>query len=129
MLGSHGNGDALGTWLLLMFAAGIACTGGGLLAVTGRWRSWYRPIESPIRYAPLAGIPFGVGCLIETAATLLPLSVTIRQVVAIGLLVCLLASALLFLRFPARLRPAWIRQVDAAALSSNRTGGDGAVSR
>jgi hypothetical protein len=115
MVGSNGSGDALGTWLLLMLAAGAACAGGGLLALSGRWRAWYRPVDSPIRYAALAGIPFGLGCLVEAAATVLPLPVTARQVVAVALLVCLLLSALLFLHYPAMLRPGWIRDADSQA--------------
>lgn len=117
MFGSNGSGDALGTWLLLMVAAGVACGAGGLLALTGRWRSWYRPAASPIRYAPLAGIPFGLGCLVEAISTVLPLGRGPGQVVAVILLVCLLLSGLLFLRFPARLRPAWVRRLDEQAES------------
>lgn len=115
MVGSNGSGDAVGTWLLLMVVAGVACTSGGLLALTGRWRGWYRAVESPIRYAPLAGIPFGLGCLVEAASTLLPMGGGPRQVVAVLLLVCLLLSGLLFLRFPAALRPGWVKVLDEQA--------------
>ncbi len=128
MFGSNGSGDALGTWLALMLAAGLLCTVGGALALSGRWRGWYRPIDSPIRYAPLAGIPFGLGCLLEAAATALPLGNGTRQVVAICLGICLLASGLLFLHFPAPLRPAWIRRLDDAALAPGAsTGGEHAT--
>ena len=112
MIGPNGSGDALGTWLLLMLAGAIACGGGGLLAYSGRWRRWYRPVESPIRYAPLAAIPFGFGCLVELVTTPLPLGTVARQVTAAVLVTCLLLSGLLFLRFPSGLRPAWIRELD-----------------
>lgn len=125
VFGSNGSGDALGTWIALMLAAGVACTVGGGLAMSGRWRGWYRAVDSPIRYAPLAGIPFGVGCLLETAATVLPLGNATRQAVAICLLVCLLVSGLLFLHFPSRLRPGWIRELDEAALRPTGPTGEG----
>lgn len=120
MFGANGSGDAVGTWLILMLLGGVVCAGGGLFAFSGRWRRWYRPVESPIRYAPLAAVPFGVGCLIELAATILPLSEPVRQVVVVALFLCLLASLALFLRFPAQLRPGWIRELDRP-----RPGGEG----
>ena len=116
MFGPNGSGDAVGTWLILMLVGAAGCLVGGWLAYRGRWRRWYQPVDSPIRYAPLAGIPFGAGCLIELVATLAPLSDGARQVVAVALFVCLLLSLALFLRFPARLRPAWIREIDAGGL-------------
>lgn len=119
VFGPNGSGDAIGTWLLLMAAGGFGCTLAATLAWTGRWRSWYRPAESPVRYGPLLVLPFGVGCLIELVAILVPLSAAAHQVVAVVLLVCLLASALLFLKFPASLRPAWIRSADDAAGSGH----------
>ena len=112
MFGPNGSGDAVGTWLILMLVGAIGCAGGGLLAYSGRWRRWYRPVESPIRYAPLAAVPFGVGCLIELAATVLPLAEPARQLVVVALFACLLASLALFLKFPSRLRPAWVRDLD-----------------
>lgn len=125
MIGSNGSGDAVGTWLLLMVVAGLACSAGGLLALTGRWRGWYRPVDSPIRYAPLAGMPFGLGCLVEAVSTVVPLGSGPRQVVAVLLLLCLLLSGLLFLRFPAALRPAWVRQLDERADLNRGRPGDG----
>jgi hypothetical protein len=115
VFGPNGSGDAVGTWLILMLLGAAGCLGGGLLAYGGRWRRWYRPVESPIRYAPLAAIPFGVGCLIELGATLFPPPTVVGQVVAVALFVCLILTLLLFLQFPERLRPGWIRRVDAGA--------------
>ena len=115
MFGPNGSGDAVGTWLILMLLGAALCLGGGLLAYRGRWRRWYRPVESPIRYAPLAAIPFGAGCLVELAATILPPPSPLRQAVPVALFVCLLASLLLFLSFPAALRPRWVRRLDEEA--------------
>ena len=112
MFGSNGSGDALGTWLLLMALGAGVGAGGGLLAYFGRWRSWYRPVDTPIRYGPLAAIPFGIGCLVELVTLPLPLGNAARQAVAMALITCLLLSGLLFLRFPGRLRPGWIREID-----------------
>ena len=112
MFGPNGSGDAVGTWLILMLIGAGACLGGGLLAYSGRWRRWYRPVDSPIRYAPLAAIPFGAGCLVELGATLFPPPAAGEQAVAIVLFVCVLLTLVLFLRFPARLRPSWIRRLD-----------------
>lgn len=112
VLGPNGSGDAVGTWLILMLVGAAGCAGGGLLAYSGRWKRWYRPVDSPIRYAPLAAVPFGVGCLIELVATLLPLGVSARQGVVVALFACLLASLALFLKFPGPLRPAWVKQLD-----------------
>ena len=112
MFGANGSGDAVGTWLILMLLGAAVCGGGGLLAFSGRWRRWYRAVESPIRYAPLAAIPFGAGCVIEVIATLAPLTLAARQLVAMALFACLALSLLLFLHFPARLRPGWIRELD-----------------
>lgn len=100
MFGPNGSADAFGTWLIVMFLGAAVCAGGGLLAYSGRWRRWYRPIESPMRYAPLAAVPFGVGCLIEFGATLFPLDNAAQQAVVVALFVCLLLSLLLFLKFP-----------------------------
>ena len=122
MFGSNGSGDAVGTWLILMLLGALLCGGGGVLAFSGRWRRWYRAVDSPIRYAPLAAIPFGAGCLIELIATLAPLSQPARQVVATALFVCLLLSLLLFLHFPARLRPGWIRELDERGGSAGEGG-------
>jgi len=113
VFGPNGSGDAAGTWIILMFLGSLGCAGGGILAATGRWRRWYRPVDSPIRYAPLAAIPFGLGCLIELVATLFPLPTGPRQVTVVALFVCLMLSGLLFLYFPAQLRPAWIQELDA----------------
>lgn len=112
MLGANGSGDAVGTWLILMLLGAAACAGGGLLAYSGRWKRWYQPVDSPIRYAPLAAVPFGIGCLIELIATLLPLSASVRQGVVFALFACLLASGALFLKFPPQLRPAWVKRLD-----------------
>jgi hypothetical protein len=113
MLGQGGSGDALGTWILIMLLGAGGGLVPGILAYTGRWRRWYQPIDSPIRYAPLVAIPFGVGCLIELVATVAPLSNPLRQGVVVALLVCLLLSGTLFLSFPAWLRPGWMRELDA----------------
>jgi hypothetical protein len=115
MFGPNGSGDALGTWLLLMAVGFAVCGVGGLLAYAGRWRRWYRPVDNPIRYAPLAAVPFGLGCLLELVTAPLPLAMPARQGVAVALITCLLISGLLFLRFPARLRPQWIRELDERA--------------
>lgn len=115
MFGPNGSGDAVGTWLILMLIGAAACLGGGLLAYSGRWRRWYRPVESPIRYAPLAAVPFGAGCLVELAATVFPPPAAGGQAVAVALFVCLILTLVLFLRFPARLRPGWIRRLDGEA--------------
>jgi len=115
MFGPNGSGDALGTWLILMLLGAGGCLGGGLLAFTGRWRRWYRPVESPIRYAPLAAIPFGVGCLIELGATVFPPPPAVAQAVAVALFLCLILTLLLFLRYPTPLRPGWIRRLDGEA--------------
>ena len=125
MFGPNGSADAFGTWLIVMFFGAAACAGGGLLAYSGRWRRWYRPVETPMRYAPLAAIPFGIGCLIEFGATLFPLGNGPQQVVVVALFVCLLLSLLLFLKFPAGLRPMWIRQLDEEALEKGRATGEG----
>jgi hypothetical protein len=125
MFGPNGSADAFGTWLIVMFLGTAVCAGGGLLAYSGRWRRWYRPIESPMRYAPLAAVPFGVGCLIEFGATLFPLDNPAQQAVVVALFVCLLLSLLLFLKFPARLRPKWIKQLDGEALDKVRATGEG----
>ena len=131
MFGPNGSGDAVGTWLLLMLLGAILCAGGGLLAWNGRWRRWYRPVDTPIRYAPLAAVPFGIGCLLELSATLLPLPLAARQVVVSALFACLLLSLLLFLHFPAQLRPAWIRRLDleAEAEKGRATGEGGPAAR
>jgi cell division protein FtsW (lipid II flippase) len=112
VFGPNGSGDAVGTWLILMLLGTAGCAVGGALAYSGRWRRWYRPVDSPIRYAPLAAIPFGIGCLIELVATLFPLADSARQAVVIALFICLLLSLLLFLWFPSRLLPGWIRRLD-----------------
>ena len=125
MFGPNGSADAFGTWLIVMFLGAAVCAGGGLLAYSGRWRRWYRPVETPMRYAPLAAIPFGIGCLIEFGATLFPLGNGPQQVVVVALFVCLLLSLLLFLRFPAVLRPVWIKQLDGEALEKGRATGEG----
>lgn len=125
MFGPNGSADAFGTWLIVMFLGAAVCLGGGLLAYGGRWRRWYRPVDTPMRYAPLAALPFGIGCLIEFAATLFPLGNAAQQVVVVALFVCLLLSLLLFLRFPAQLRPGWIRQLDEEALEKVRATGEG----
>jgi hypothetical protein len=125
MFGPNGSADAFGTWLIVMFLGAALCAGGGLLAYGGRWRRWYRPVETPMRYAPLAAIPFGVGCLIEFGATLFPLGVAVQQVVVVALFVCLLASLLLFLKFPAQLRPGWIKRLDGEARERMRATGEG----
>lgn len=116
MLGQGGSGDALGTWLLIMLLGALGGLAPGLLAYAGRWRSWYRAEDSPIRYAPLVGIPFGAGCLLELVATIAPLSNPIRQGVVVALFVCLLLSGVLFLSFPGWLRPGWMKEIDAAAI-------------
>jgi hypothetical protein len=123
LFGPNGSGDALGTWLILMLLGAGVCLGGGLLAFSGRWRRWYRPVESPIRYAPLAAIPFGAGCLIELVATAFPPPEVGGQVVAMALFVCLILSLLLFLRFPAALRPGWVKRLDGEA--EGGTAGEG----
>ena len=128
MFGPNGSGDAVGTWLLLMALGAGVCLVGGLLAYSGRWRRWYRPVETPIRYAPLAAIPFGAGCLLELAATLVPPPDAGRQAVAIALFVCLLLTLLLFLRFPAPLLPGWIRRLDGEA-EGRATGEGGPAAR
>ena len=115
MLGQGGSGDALGTWLLIMLLGAAGGLAPGLLAYSGRWRRWYQPVDSPIRYAPLVAIPFGIGCLIELVATLAPLTTAVRQGVVVALFICLLLSGLLFLSFPAWLRPRWMRERDAEA--------------
>ena len=125
MFGPNGSADALGTWLIVMFLGALICAGGGLLAYLGRWRRWYRPVDSPMRYAPLAAIPFGIGCLIEFGATLFPLDNAAQQGVVVALFVCLILSLLLFLRFPAKLRPGWIRRLDEGALEKRRATGEG----
>jgi hypothetical protein len=125
MFGPNGSADAFGTWLIVMFLGAAVCAGGGLLAYSGRWRRWYRPIETPVRYAPLTAIPFGIGCLIEFGATLFPLGNGPQQVVVVALFVCLLLSLLLFLKFPAYLRPEWIKQLDGEALEKGRATGEG----
>jgi hypothetical protein len=125
MFGPNGSADAFGTWLIVMFLGAAVCAGCGLLAYSGRWRRWYRPIETPVRYAPLAAIPFGIGCLIEFGATLFPLGNGPQQVVVVALFVCLLLSLLLFLKFPAQLRPEWIKQLDGEALEKGRATGEG----
>jgi hypothetical protein len=125
MFGPNGSADAFGTWLIVMFLGAAVCAGGGLLAYSGRWRRWYRPVETPVRYAPLAAIPFGIGCLIEFGATLFPLGNGPQQVVVVALFVCLLLSLLLFLKFPAQLRPDWIKQLDGEALEKGRATGEG----
>lgn len=112
VFGPNGSGDAVGTWLILMLIGAAACLGGGLLAYSGRWRRWYRPVDSPIRYAPLAAIPFGAGCVVELGATVFPPPAAAGQAVAVVLFVCLILTLALFLRFPARLRPSWIRRLD-----------------
>ena len=109
MFGANGSGDAVGTWLLLMLLGAAICAGGGLLAFSGRWRRWYRAAESPIRYAPLGTVA--------------------RQAVAMALFVCLALSLLLFLSFPAWLRPMWIRELDAAATKGRATGEGGPAAR
>jgi hypothetical protein len=116
MFGPNGSGDAVGSWLLLMLLGAALCAGGGLLAFSGRWRRWYRPVESPIRYAPLASVPFGIGCVIELGATVFSLPGLVQQVVVVALFCCLILSLLLFLHFPSRLRPDWIRRLDGDAL-------------
>jgi hypothetical protein len=125
MFGPNGSADAFGTWLIVMFLGAALCAGGGLLAYSGRWRRWYRPVETPVRYAPLAAIPFGIGCLIEFGATLVPLGNVGQQVVVVALFVCLLLSLLLFLKFPPQLRPGWIRRLDREALEKGRATGEG----
>ena len=125
MFGPNGSADAFGTWLIVMFLGAAVCAGGGLLAYSGRWRRWYRPVETPMRYAPLAAIPFGIGCVIEFGATLFPLGNGPQQVVVVALFVCLLLSLLLFLKFPAQLRPDWIKQLDGEALEKGRATGEG----
>jgi hypothetical protein len=125
VFGPNGSADALGTWLIVMFLGAAICAGGGLLAYSGRWRRWYHPVDSPMRYAPLAAIPFGIGCLIEFGATLFPLGNAAQQVVVVALFVCLLLSLLLFLKFPAQLRPEWIRRLDGEALEKGRATGEG----
>jgi len=125
MFGPNGSADAFGTWLIVMFLGAAVCAGGGLLAYSGRWRRWYRPVESPMRFAPLAAIPFGIGCVIEFGATLFPLGNGPQQVVVVALFVCLLLSLLLFLKFPAGLRPVWIKQLDGEALEKGRATGEG----
>jgi hypothetical protein len=125
MFGPNGSADAFGTWLIVMFLGTAVCAGGGLLAYSGRWRRWYHPVETPMRYAPLAAIPFGIGCLIEFGATLFPLGNGPQQVVVVALFVCLLLSLLLFLKFPAPLRPEWIKQLDGKALGKGRATGEG----
>jgi hypothetical protein len=129
VFGANGSGDAVGTWLILMLLGAAICGGGGVLAFSGRWRRWYRSVESPIRYAPLAAIPFGAGCLIELVATIVPLSLAARQVVAMALFVCLALSLLLFLHYPARLRPGWIRELDGALEKRRATGEGGPAAR
>jgi len=84
VFGPNGSADAFGTWLIVMFLGAAVCAGGGLLAYRGRWRRWYRPVETPVRYAPLAAIPFGIGCLIEFGATLFPLGNAAQQVVVVA---------------------------------------------
>ena len=59
MFGPNGSADAFGTWLIVMFLGAAVCAGGGLLAYSGRWRRWYRPIESPMRYARWPPFPSG----------------------------------------------------------------------
>jgi len=125
MFGPNGSADAFGTWLIVMFLGAAVCAGGGVLAYSGRWRRWYRPVETPVRYAPLAAIPFGIGCLIEFGATLFPLGKGPQQGVVVALFVCLLLSLLLFLKFPAQLRPDWIKQLDGEALEKGRATGEG----
>ena len=125
MFGPNGSADAFGTWLIVMFVGAAVCAGGGLLAYSGRWRRWYRPVETPMRYAPLAAIPFGIGCLIEFGATLFPLGNGPQHVVVVALFVCLLLSLLLFLKFPAQLRPEWIKLLDGEALEKGRATGEG----
>ncbi len=125
MFGPNGSADAFGTWLIVMFFGAALCAGGGVLAYGGRWRRWYRPVETPVRYAPLAAIPFGIGCLIEFAATLFPLGNAAQQVIVVALFVCLLLSLLLFLKFPAQLRPEWIKRLDGEALEKGRATGEG----
>jgi hypothetical protein len=125
LFGPNGSADAFGTWLIVMFVGAAVCAGGGLLAYSGRWRRWYRPVEAPMRYAPLAAIPFGFGCLIEFGATLFPLGNAAQQVVVVALFICLLLSLLLFLRFPLRLRPEWVRRLDGEALEKGRATGEG----
>lgn len=131
MFGPNGSGDAVGTWLLLMLLGAAGCAGGGLLAWSGRWRRWYRPVDTPIRYAPLAAVPFGLGCLIELAATVVPLPLAARQIVVSALFACLLLSLLLFLHFPEQIRPAWIRRLDrdAEAEKARATGEGGPAAR
>jgi hypothetical protein len=125
MFGPNGSADAFGTWLIVMLLGAVVCAGGGLLAYSGRWRRWYRPVDTPIRYAPLAAIPFGFGCLIEFGATLFPLGSGARQVVVVALFICLMLTLLLFLRFPQQLRPRWIRQLDEESPDEERATGEG----
>jgi hypothetical protein len=130
MFGANGSGDAVGTWLFLMLLGAGLCAGGGLLAFSGRWRRWYRPVDSPIRYAPLAAIPFGIGCLIELVATVFSLPMSARQAVVVALFACLMLSLLLFLHFPTRLRPAWIRGLDEETeIEARATGKGGPAAR
>jgi len=129
VFGANGSGDAVGTWLLLMLLGAAVCAGGGLLAFSGRWRRWYRAAESPIRYAPLAAIPFGIGCLIELVATIAPLGTVARQAVAMALFTCLALTLLLFLSFPAWLRPGWIKELDSAVTKGRATGEGGPAAR
>ena len=121
MFGPNGSGDALGTWIILMALGVAGCLVGGLLAYSGRWRRWYRPVDSPIRYAPLAAVPFGFGCLIEVVASVVPPPAAVAQGVVIALFLCLFASLALFLKFPAALRPGWIKRLD----EEGRTAGEG----
>ena len=126
MFGPNGSGDAAGTWIILMALGAAGCLAGGLLAYAGRWRRWYRPVESPIRYAPLAAVPFGLGCLVELVATIVPPPPAVGQVVVVVLFACLLASLALFLWFPPALRPRWIKELDEGRGGTAGEGGPAA---
>ena len=113
MIGSGGSGDALATWLLLMAAGALLGVVGGALAYAGRWRAWHRQ-QGPFRYAPLAAVPFGAGCLVELLASLLRPPASAGAVLAGVLMASALATCLLLLRFPSPLKPGWVRRAEQA---------------
>ena len=82
MLGQGGSGDALGTWVLIMLLGAGGGLVPGILAYTGRWRRWYQPVDSPIRYAPLVAARGG-RVVLQVYARVVPLLTQLPGVAAI----------------------------------------------
>ncbi|WP_395108959.1 hypothetical protein [Actinomadura sp. SCN-SB] len=90
----------------------VGCVVAGVMAYTGRWRSWY-PNRTTQWYSPLA-MPWGAGAflLMLLAAGLdvvldgLPMAL---GVILVGCAIVLNLIALVYVFAPRRLLPRWIR--------------------